>query len=111
MANDIVKQIILSFKGDTKQLQKDVANMKTALQSLDKSTSSGSSIAKLAKSFQDFSKSAQQTGVVLSKDFTRIQKIVKEIATQDLKKVGQSVDQMAQKAERRLKTLQDLEKR
>lgn len=110
MANDIVKQIILSFKGDTKQLQKDVNQMKEALSKLDKVGSSGSAVSKLAKNFQDFSKSAKDAGITLSKDFTRVQKIIKEIATQDLRRVGQEADQMAQKAERRLKRLQEMER-
>lgn len=110
MSNDIVKQIILKFKSDTKSIEADVKKIGDAFNKLDKG-SQGGAVNKLAKSFQDMEKSAQRVGVTLNKDFTKIQKIVKDLATKDLQQIGKQTEQLAVKAERRLRRMQEMEQR
>ena len=109
MSSEIIKSIVLKFRGDTKDVEKSVKSMTDALNKLEKGGASAGSN-RLAKSFQDFSKSATQAGVVVGKEFTKLQKVIQQIAKTDLQQIGKQTEQLAVKAERRLKRFQDMEK-
>lgn len=113
--SDIVKQILLRFKGDTKPLEKDVESLKKVATSLDKTFSTGSTgkggIVGMSKAIDTYTKTVQKFGMTLDKDMTKFGKQIQQVATRDLGVLKAKTEDLFRKSSDNLKKLGEAEKR
>ena len=102
MSNDIVKQIIFKIKGDTRDVEKTMKTLTTSMSSFDKKGSVGKSITDLTKQFQSFSKTAGSMNTSMTKDFTKLSKVVEGIAKNNLVNLEKQFNQATTRMDRRL---------
>lgn len=113
MAKEIIKEILLKFKGDTKGLEKDLRNVEKAATSLQRTISGGggSSLGNMNKTLEQFTKTSQKFGMSINKDMSKFQKAIQEVAQKDLRVLQQQTDTLFRRTEDRLKRLRNEEQR
>ena len=117
MSNDIVKQILLRFRGDAKPLEKDLAEVKKTVASLDKAFgggpggSRGGGMAGMSKAIEQYSKVTQKFGMSMDKDLTKFGKHIRDIAMKDVGLLKKQTEDLFRKSSDNLKKVQDAERR
>lgn len=112
MANEIVKQILLRFKGDSKPLEREIKNVEKMAASLQKTVQggqSGTGPSQLSKTLDTYVKQSQKFGMTVNKDITKFQKTIQEVATKDLKVLQRQTDDLFRKSEDKLRKLRQAE--
>lgn len=96
MDQNIIKNIILKFKGDTTELKKEAKAVEDVLKKINASDSGGqgknSVHGKLAKNIQDIGKNLEKAGIPLERSFKRMQESIKRLANEDLKNVASRLE-------------------
>ena len=114
MPQNIVKEILLKFKGDTRDVEKNVKRVEQTLTSLQKTVAGsgqGASFGYLNRTIEKFAKTAEKFGVSINKDMTKFQKAIQEVAQRDLQVLQRQTDGLFRKTEDRLRRLKAEEQR
>lgn len=114
MAGNIVKEILLKFRSDTKDVDKNVKQMERGLTSLQKTIAGGAqgaSLGNLNKTLETFTKTSQKFGMSINKDMSKFQKTIQDVAQKDLRVLQQQTDTLFKKTEERLRRLKTEEGR
>lgn len=112
MAKEIIKEILLKFKGDSKPLEREVKNVEKVAANLQKTISGGtggSAPSALSKTLDQYIKQSHKFGATINKDMTKFQKSIQEVATKDLKVLQRQTDDLFRKTENRLGKLRQAE--
>src|ERR1017187_5841612 len=112
MAKDIVKEILLRFKCDTRDLEKETKKATTMVSGLNKTISGGSSSkTDLGKLARDYSKVIQSVDKGLGQSSTKLAKMFSDLAQKDLKQVDRQIEKIVSNAERRQRVIEERAKR
>lgn len=113
-SSEIVKSLLLKFKGDSSELQKEAKKIEPILKRLQENAGvfgggNANQNMKLKKNFDDMGKMLEKVGVPLEKSFKRMQESVKALANVELKNATKELEKMQRlfvKAEERVKAAQ-----
>ena len=111
MSNNIVKEILLRFKGDSRPLEREIKNVEKVASNLQKTISGGTSSgpSQFSKTLDGYIKQSNKFGSSLTKDMTKFQKTMQEVATKDLRQLQRQTDDLFRKTEDRLRKLRTAE--
>jgi len=112
MAKEIIKEILLKFRGDSKPLERDLKNVEKMASSLQKTVqggAGGSGPSQLSKTLDTYIKQSQKFGMTVNKDITKFQKTIQEVASKDLKVLQRQTEDLFRKSEDKLRKLRQAE--
>jgi hypothetical protein len=102
MSDQMNKEIVLKFRGDTKDLKKTVKDIQKDLTGLDKGSTVKGGMLGISKEMESYKKLAKSIGGEFEGTFSRISKSIKTLVGQDLKMLERSANKLAKEAEGRM---------
>lgn len=105
--NDLIKTLILKFKVDSKEVDAAYKKMADTTRKAF-GEKGGGGFAQYSKSLGDFEKNYSKMFGTVDKGLSKTSKLLQDIVKKDLQQMGKQVEQIHQKAERRLQKYQSM---